>query len=856
MDVREQVDRIMERNEESRRQTEQAAASNRIMELQREATQRQMMDRLSSIGRTAVGAAGLIGAGVYAAGAGAMPMMGMGAAVAGAHTYGFRQQLAHSIGMGGGLTGSGPQTYGQFGSSLYAGRSFGGLLYEAGLGQTLNAATLGMFFQDANRNVGLDPAMTQQLASSELTARLRQAGQSFLYGLPFGSRAFGPGGVTAVRTQRDLAQRLSGYSFQDGLIGGRGISANDKRLAAITDPITNRINSLNDEMGFSLTKEQAGDITGAATGLLSSGELASMVRTGDGSKMKRAVENVRGLISALRIDTKEAVQLSKEFEQFGDEAAAQAGGFAARMTGGGMAGTYSGVALALADRSARREAAALGISGQRDQGMYAQAAITRRLGVFHQFDNNRGAASMFGANAEQATEEYLNISRQAGLGYAGSSAGRAALYQSGAAAQMLSGGTMMDHLGAQSRALLGNPFAEMSFRFDPKRQLDAQLTGSDLAYREAQASAEYASRFFGGIRGWDSRAFALGQYVRTTGATDSEAMRAFELNRQRDDAFKKAADANGTKATPAQLAALSSQASMIDPTLTGDPDRIAKLFNEVGVNPNRMQLLQAIAKTSPDMRGLVKDERKYAYGGSGGIGGASYPYPIDDGADISGESLQGQISVMKRQGMTDATIEQYLKEGFGSDVVSSRKVRVNDGELQFTGDDGKSWSRATGELLGSNSAQRTLMRGAHYGMQRLYNAPATGRLARNIDSETLAAAGLNNLLELVNMNGPKTPLQQQVSGLLRDDGTLDISQMSETQRRTAIDAARLEDPSLANAPDHYVLRQKSRGAALAVAAAHARNVLPNVDPLKPRGNANEPIYVKWIGAAPAMGDAK
>lgn len=875
--LRDQLARAVAATEEARRRTEFSAAESRFAEIRRAEMMSRLSDYAGAAGRGAAVVVGGAALGAYSAAASAAPYMRLGATLA--HGGGgARDFAATAFGMGGGPFADPTRMVGQFGQSFYSGRGFGGLLYEAGVGQALNAATMGLFFRDANRNVGLSPAMTQGLAQDELQARMRQFGQSFLFGLPVvGARMFGPGGATTVRAQRDIAQRLAGFSYEGGLPGGRGLSANDARLRAVTGGIGSALNQLNADMGYSLTGAQADDLASAATSSLSSSELDAVARSQDTSRLREAVNRMRSLVGGLRLQTDELVKLQQEYRDFGDEALSGAARSASRLTGSGTAGSYSGEALLRADLAARREARALGVSGFADQSAYGAAAVSRRLGLYHGFAGRRDAFQLFGENEETAAAAAAALTMRGGLGYAASAPGRTALFQSGAFAPLMAGGSYMDFVGAQSSAMLRDPFASTNFRFDARRQLDAQLYGTDVAYQESLAHAGLLRRAYGGMRGFDARKAAMAHFASTTGMSDADTMRMFEVNRLREDEMRRAAAAVGLEATPAQLLAFGRRAEAMDPSLQGDPRKLAELAKAIGVDATGYALRRGVAAAAePAMRELAASSAfgPFSVDESYSTRSASGPerrYRVRSLVDT--EDLQGAVAKLRRAGMTDEVIGAAISEALGP--TQAHKVRVVGGEVQFSGDGSgaaASFARAAGRLYESSTPHDVLAKGVQRGLSRLVGMRGEDRLGLQAGYDALSAltgsAGLD-LGRFASGTGG-TPEARALRSMLTAGGQLNLSAVADNPeaRRAAAEAVGVVDStdfaetlrdmqsgSYSASASAYQretaieTRLRDRNTATAVLAATARHLLPAVNKLEPRGNRNDPFYVVVQNAA-------
>jgi len=728
----------MARNEETRRQAEQASIQQRVLESQRVALHTQMADRLAMLGRGTAGVVGAVGYGAYSAVAGAVPVTQYGAQFAGARFGGFGANLAAAVGGVGFPNNYGPQSAGQFGQSFYSGRSFGGVLYEAGMGQALNTLTAGVFFKDANRNVGLDPAFTQALARGELSARLSEAGEAFKFALPFAQRWNGPGGVVAAGFRRSAATRLAafGYSGEGDLPGGRGILASAPGLQKLSGAVEERLNTLNEELGYGLTREQGAGIAEAAGKLFSDTELNKMRQTADtggADKLKQGVDVVTRFMRNLKLQVEDLSEFEDEMQQFGADVVDKLGASAAMTAAGGLAGAYSGKALMRAQTAVRREMLALGVSGENDLTQAGERATAARLGNYG-IMAQRSRFSMFGRTETEGADAYTATMSRGGTGYATSSAGRTALFQTGGIAPLMGGANFMGHMGAQASALLANPFSALSFRFDPRRQQEAQLYGSDLAYQESMATAGFMGQFMRRVPGWDPLAAAKAQFAASTGLSDSEVMRIFEVNRQREEELSAEAEKAGIKDNPARLMLLGRQAEEFDPRISGNAKDLVGLAKNMNGGTSREAILRGLVKlrseqsVDPELTAALHRLHK-------GVT-PKYPRTVEDPYGFAGLSGVYEAENPVTASDLNSVAAKLMASGMSPEVIQSHIDDVMAG----TGSAGKARMTPTGLTVGTFTHKTENDSGVQTGYAPISGSTTTGDPYNRIIMQQLTKA--------------------------------------------------------------------------------------------------------------------
>jgi len=472
------------------------------------------------------------------------------AATGAAYMYANAAQRASSAAAAFGMANlnlSGPDARGIPGPYLSAGQSFGGLLYEGGLGRGLNALTGNLFFRDVNQVLGLPPAMVGEMARDELALRGQKVFTTLGQGLPFSDYfGFRFNDIRDV-TQRDVARR---FSYLTGpaasLAGGRGIRSTSALAEGIARSLEDAGERFDRARGYSLSKEEELDIRSATMNLMSVTQgqnfanLSAADRDADIRKMRNVVHQ---MMANLRVSAKEAVGIAKEFgEFFSPESINQMTIGAQEAAAAGAAGALTPVQLMRMRAQASQAGLRLGMSDAQalqfgGTFINERGAILaqRRAGLL-----SYGDLFMYGgSNADEAAMLMAQANRRLGLQFA-ADPGIAMMYANRrgvqAMNQLAAGGVpggIVGFMSAQAGVAAADPYAALRSRFDPQAKERQATTGLLAAFNQARSIANFSTVFGPGADTAEGsanrRAVAIAEFARLAGINDDvEAARQYD----------------------------------------------------------------------------------------------------------------------------------------------------------------------------------------------------------------------------------------------------------------------------------------------------------------------------------------
>ena len=518
-------------------QFEQAAR--RVQEIQDRALQMSLrqaesFDRQMSATRMLMDrAAGLTG---MAAGASLAAARSAGGTVGVGFGYGFEHlrratpQIAHAVGMGGGPFGGGAASRGWEGPYYGGTQTFGGLLYEAGIGAALRSAFSflpGQPFGDVNQVVGATPAMVGQRARDELALRVKEVGFGALTALPFSNRLGFDVAAIGPDLRRQLARQLSFVAGGDAA-GGRGFRATGQTVTGMNDAIIADLQRLNRSMGYGLSDADRDTLAAGWSSGMNAAEMERASRLSPqefSRKFGTRVSSMKHVADLMRVSSEQVVEFYKAVGEIFDAGDVQGHltALGGRFSGGAPGPMSSAQRLSLFTGGARA-AAASGASG----GFAASIGMTRlSMADAIYVDMRRGALdktamSVYGSTIEEQQANLSAARMQAGLNFGFSSPGMAALYAGNpvAARRFEAGG--YDLLGgaqAMGGTILRDPAASLRARFDPTAQ-EAMKRGGRYA---AFAKARQVQDAFARLGFSDTEAFGINEFGRRTGLDDTQA---------------------------------------------------------------------------------------------------------------------------------------------------------------------------------------------------------------------------------------------------------------------------------------------------------------------------------------------
>ena len=431
---------------------------------------------------------------------------------------------------------AGPVSRGIPGTYVASGQSFGGLVYDAYLGDALSALSLFSHFRDSGQVLGMPLAMVKQRTREELSLRLQHVPNSMLTALPdfLGYRFEG------LRTD---AQRQAAYAFSHvtgpaaTLAGGRGISSTNGLAKIVSDTMISVGTEFDKQRGYSLALEEERDIQAATYNLLSStrkSEMANMSSSQVADDIRKTRRIVHRMIENLRITSKEAVALADEFGNvFSPEMINELVRATAAGVSGGSAGGMTPVQYAKMMQQHAFTGMRLGLS-MPEAIQYGASMSNRQGGYINLYQKGiiTGAdLFMYGGNTvEEASALFLQAQQRMGLTY-GAAPGMGAMFETDAgrrymrsmAAGRMPGG-IMGFLSQRAGAVVSDPYAEMRSLYNPQTRQEMAMFGDMASYEQATQAAEFATMRFPGQtpeqHAANKRAMAIRFYARQNGIQD------------------------------------------------------------------------------------------------------------------------------------------------------------------------------------------------------------------------------------------------------------------------------------------------------------------------------------------------
>lgn len=516
-------------------------------------TSRGFMDRVQGFAagtaRATMGAARYAGGMAIGAAGHAVPYIVMGGGYAGSYGPGVGRSIMQAFGMGGDAFDYGPAMAGHMGSYYAGAQSFGGLLYESGLGAALrDTIGMGMFFRDVNQRFGVAPGIIRERSQEELGLRFETVGNRFLSSLPFASRMGTRFYGMEEDIQRSLAQRLS-FMNTRGMAGsrstGRGFRATSDIVERLADRQTEALSLINRQLGYNLSDAdaQAALDTGLAT--FGDFEISSSLRGGRDNfsgKLRDATQGVHRAASELRVSTQDLRQFRESMRRYGDSALtlAMEADAARDIKSGRFIGSTQSVIRAR-DQYAR-EAFAMGIDDQAGTRAYADLASRRSVSLYEAARDGvmkRSTLGMYGGEDEAAqARNFRQRVTQVGLGVMQDPATRALVYQNPEYIQQVlrgGGGGVMGRYRALAGATLSNPFGATLAQYDARTYAAAAQSGLLLQFRQAQEDVDFMRPIYRQFMSdTEMRGMETHGLVERTGMEPFEAVRQAEFIRGLD----------------------------------------------------------------------------------------------------------------------------------------------------------------------------------------------------------------------------------------------------------------------------------------------------------------------------------
>jgi hypothetical protein len=442
------------------------------------------------------------------------------------------------------------RSLGGFSGPAYAGRmaapvpsqSFGGLLADAGLGRALSNLTGGFLFPGYSMQFGASRALVTQRAEDELRQRIDdfaiRAGSNALNMATFGvsdffinrsSLAFlTERGTTARNIMNRFANVRSGLRPEDMAAGGRGARLYGDFTQNLTTDFQRAMTDLNRMRGFSLSKEDYGNLEDAIFSSMTFGERERLVRSGRGAaaqQIEQRRNEIVELTKALSINTTQAAELARNISELN-------------------VSTKDTVRVA---RQVNVGTMNLGITRDQETEMRLGLITQGRgmdLGTGRAFSSAQFASSalLFNRLTSQGREEELG--RFGGSGMTAAQNYQNQMFQIGANMQQRTGvavglGGFMGEQGtvglAQTMARVygRNPLAALTLQLDPNARVRSAVLSPLAAYRQIMADAQ---RF--GPNSLLSRPELLAQrFANLTGVSIERGAEMMETYRRSDQQF-------------------------------------------------------------------------------------------------------------------------------------------------------------------------------------------------------------------------------------------------------------------------------------------------------------------------------
>lgn len=525
---------------EMARQRAMADMQRQVDEMHRRSAWHQSIsDRAAQAGRAVGGAAMGAGAHFYSNAA-------TGAAFTAAQLERAQSVAGAAIGMSGFQT-NGPMARGIPGPYLSSGQSFGGLMYDAGLGSALNAATGNLFFRDANQVLGMPQGMVRQMAQDEMSLRMNKVVNVLGQALPF-SDALGMR-FNDIRdvTQRDVARRFSYLTGQaSSMSGGRGVSSTGALASGIARSLEDAGERFDRARGYSVSKEEELDIRNATLNMMSSTQgqkFATMSASQRDSDIRKMRNVVHQMMDNLRVSAKEAAEITQEFgEFFSPEQMGQMSRAVQTAISSGAGGSLTGIQLQRMLVQSQRAGLQMGMSDS--QAMkFGETFLNERGAILAQRRSgllSYGDMFMYGgSNADEAAALMAQANRRLGLQYGADPAiGMMYANKNGVRAMndLAAGsnqGGIFGFMTSQANVAASDPYAALRARFDPQAKERQATTGLLAAFNQARQVADFNTVFGPGADTPEGkanrRAVAIAEFARSAGIKDDvEAARQYD----------------------------------------------------------------------------------------------------------------------------------------------------------------------------------------------------------------------------------------------------------------------------------------------------------------------------------------
>lgn len=547
-DIRYSMSRATEMSERARDRMLADMERQRQQSFQSQASHQSYVNNLQSSAQSAM-------AGAYAAtsnaGRGVIDNMMVGGRVAQEQLGYAANNISAAFGFGGGpnITGQNPPIDRGYSSNNYfeARQSFGGLLYESGLGDVMSTLTGGYFFQDVNQMIGMPAAQLRARSQAELGLRYNQFFKTIGSSLPLaGRRGVANQGIYSMRA-RELTQQFSGVrtdGIAGGMVGGRGFASNSRFISQVADAEQRAFADINRSMGYSLTDEDAAGLSRIADTMMTDIDRQRMVDMGGqraGAKREQILRDTKKMLEDLRMDINEGMQFVSELRGVMDPDQIQ------EYVRGSMR-QYGTSSMQLNRGEYIRFQSQFMMSGiQSGMGVtQAQAYGASMVGLANQYQmmGNAGGISRDVLNYFGGAGGLARFTEATGASTMGASPYLTTLAGADPSAltQALRGGSYMGAMTSAAVAQAGNPFALLEAQFDPSARSRMQRFGMRAAFTQAQSAVSELGVVFGGSvqdRSRNRRAQVINQFMRNAGLNDpAKAMYLYDMYASQSRTFR------------------------------------------------------------------------------------------------------------------------------------------------------------------------------------------------------------------------------------------------------------------------------------------------------------------------------
>lgn len=499
------------------------------------------------------------------------------------------------------LGGFGGQPYFNRLSAPVPSQSFGGLLFDAGLGRVISNVTGGFLFPGYATQFGASRQTVTQRAEDELRQRL----DDFIVGgarniasfASFGISDFflnrsqfafqSERGTTARNIMNRFANVRSGLDPADMAAGGRGTRLFSNFTQGLTTDIQRSMVDLNRMRGFTLTREDYGNLEDAIFSSMTFEERERLVRSDRGGRAQQVEQRRNDIVEltrALGLNTAQAAELTRNMADM----------------------NISQKEISRMDRQANIGTMNLGITRYQETIARAQLMSQGRgmdLGVGRAFSDGQfsSAALMFNRLVSQGRKEELG--RFGGTEMEAAQNYQNQMFQIGANMQQRTGvavglGGFMGESGtvglAQTMARVygRNPLAALTLQLDPNARVRSALLSPLAAYRQVMADAQ---RF--GANSLLSRPEMLAKrFANMAGVSLERAAEMMETYRRSDQDFGDLAATltkTGPRITSADITNFQQQAAAAGVALSADdlkkanPAELAQLIKRKDVTQSQ-----------------------------------------------------------------------------------------------------------------------------------------------------------------------------------------------------------------------------------------------------------------------------